>query len=74
MPQQLTRSWTELLPVLQIEEMNRPIYEPMSKYLERNKIKQEILKIVDFEVPLYIIDDIAQNEDYNHICLMIITL
>ena len=27
--------------MMQIEEMNRPIYEPMSKYLERNKIKQK---------------------------------
>lgn len=37
----------------------------------RKKIKEKLSQYFEFEVPDYIIDDIAENEEYNHLCLMI---
>ena len=54
-----------------ITEINNKKKEIDIMINKRNKIKQELLQIIDFKIPLYIIDDIAQNEDYSHICLMI---
>ena len=45
--------------MMQIEEMNRPIYEPMSKYLERNKIKQ---KEKEEKAPIYYTTNTVNNK------------
>lgn len=37
----------------------------------RKKIREKLSQYFEFEIPDYIIDDIAENEEYNHLCLMI---
>ena len=36
-----------------------------------DKIKNDLQKHINFEIPEYIIHDIAENEEFNHICLII---
>lgn len=35
------------------------------------KVQKQLEQHFDFEIPTYIVADIAENETYNHICLMI---
>lgn len=43
------------------------------KIEKRNNLREKIYNIFnfDFEIPDYVVDDIIDNEDFNHICLMI---
>ena len=46
------------------------------KILERKKndfiaLKEKLENYFSFNIPEYIVDDILENEDYNHFCLMI---
>ena len=47
-------------------------YEIIKKHIEKiDKIKNDLQKHINFEIPEYIIHDIAENEEFNHICLII---
>lgn len=43
------------------------------KIEKRNNLREKIYNIFDFdfEIPDYVVDDIIDNEDFSHICLMI---
>lgn len=52
--------------------MTEEKYEIMKKHIEKmDKIKNDLQKHINFEIPEYIIHDIAENEEFNHICLII---
>ena len=61
-----------------IDEHNQKILfmqkekEKIDAMLKRQEeIEQKLSKIYDFEIPPYIIDDIALSEKYEHTCLLI---
>lgn len=43
------------------------------KIEKRNNLREKIYNIFDFdfEIPDYVVDDIIDNEEFSHICLMI---
>lgn len=44
----------------------------LQKEIERRKVlREKIQSNFDFEVPVYILEDIIDNECFGHICLMI---
>lgn len=45
--------------------------ELQKEIILRKRIKEKLSQYFEFEIPECIIDDIAENEDYNHLCLMI---
>ena len=52
--------------------MTEEKYEIIKKHIEKiDKIKNDLQKHINFEIPEYIIHDIAENEEFNHICLII---
>ena len=47
-------------------------FEIIKIHIEKiDKIKNDLQKHINFEIPEYIIHDIAENEEFNHICLII---
>ena len=55
---------------------NVEIYKEKIKQIERrnklsDKIREKLEKYFDFHITSYIIDDIVENEDYHHFCLMV---
>lgn len=57
-------------------EQNVERYEEKIREIKRknelsNKIKEKLEKYFDFHITSYIIDDIVENEDYHHFCLMV---
>lgn len=57
-------------------EQNVKRYEEKIREIKRknelsNKIKEKLEKYFDFHITSYIIDDIVENEDYHHFCLMV---
>lgn len=47
-------------------------FEIIKKHIEKiDKIKNDLQKHINFEIPEYIIHDIVENEEFNHICLII---
>lgn len=57
-------------------EQNVEIYEKKIREIKRknelsNKTREKLEKYFDFYITSYIIDDIVENEDYYHFCLMV---
>lgn len=52
--------------------INEEKFEIIKRHIEKiDKIKNDLQKHINFEIPEYIIHDIAENEEFNHICLII---
>ena len=46
-------------------------FEIIKKHIEKiDKIKNDLQKHINFEIPEYIIHDIAENEEFNHIFVL----
>lgn len=50
---------------------NQEMIQLENKLQNINKIQEQLEQHFDFEIPKYIAVDIADNETYQHVCLMI---
>ena len=53
------------------EEMEQDIMKLQKQKKKIELLKDELDRYFKFDVPVDLIVDIAENEDYNHFCLMI---